>query len=309
LSAPEPWPRGVAAPPTETISPTRHAKRVIGDAAGSGLELSPSATGRAVEKTNLAARTGRWSAAHWKTAFLGWFVLCLAVFIAGMALDVRVLSSTDTDSGESQRADRILERDFPARAAESVLVQSRTQTLSNPRFRAAIEDVVHTLSALSRVRNVRSPLGAHAGGQISKDGRSALVQFQLRGDPATAVDRVQPILDAVAAAQARNRAFTVAEFGSASANHTVNKTLRKDLQKAEFLSLVVTLVILLVAFGALVAAGASALAWLRRVSRHARPQRARQPPPGFGTGDASGDPADRLGPQRGLLALLHPAGA
>ena len=30
------------------------------------------------EKTNFAARAGRWSAAHWKTAFLGWFVLCVA---------------------------------------------------------------------------------------------------------------------------------------------------------------------------------------------------------------------------------------
>jgi uncharacterized membrane protein YdfJ with MMPL/SSD domain len=208
-----------------------------------------------IEKSNFAARAGRWSAAHWKTAFLGWFVLCVAVFIAGMASNVTSLSSADTDSGQAQKADKILERDFTSRAAESVLVQSKTQTIANPGFRAAVADVVHTLSGLSSVQNVRSPLGARGHSQISKDGRSALVQFQLRGDQDKAVDRVQPIIDAVAAAQARHPAYTVAEFGSASANHTVNKTLRKDLQRAEFSSLAVTLVILLLAFGALVAAG------------------------------------------------------
>jgi uncharacterized membrane protein YdfJ with MMPL/SSD domain len=205
--------------------------------------------------TNFAGRAGRWSAAHWKTAFLGWFVLCVAVFIAGMASNVKILSSTNTNSGQSQTAEKILARDFPSRAAESVLIQSNTQTVSDPRFHAAIADVVRSLSGLSRVQNVRSPLGARGHGRISKDGRSALVQFQLSGDQDKAVDKVQPIIDAVAAAQARHPAYTVAEFGSASANHTVNKTLRKDLQRAEFSSLAVTLVILLLAFGALVAAG------------------------------------------------------
>ena len=143
-------------------------------------------------KTNFAARAGRWSAAHWKTAFLGWFVLCVAVFVAGMASNVTILKSTDTDSGQTQKADKILERDFPSRAAESVLVQSKAQTVSNPRFRAAVADVVHTLLGLSRVQNVRSPLGARGHGQVSKDGRSALVQFRsaaIRIRPSTRCSR------------------------------------------------------------------------------------------------------------------------
>jgi RND superfamily putative drug exporter len=47
----------------------------------------------------------------------------------------------------------------------------------------------------------------------------------------------------------------VAEFGFASSTHELNKTLSKDFQRAEYSSLPVTLVILIVAFGALVAAG------------------------------------------------------
>ena len=55
--------------------------------------------------------------------------------------------------------------------------------------------------------------------------------------------------------RAGTTAFTVAEFGFASANHELNDTLNKDFQRAEYSSLPVTLIILLIAFGALVAAG------------------------------------------------------
>ena len=118
-----------------------------------------------------------------------------------------------------------------------------------------MNDVDRTVSALPNVQDVRSPLAPGNGGQISADRRSALVQFEIAGDQDKADDKVQPILDAVAKAQDRHGDFTVAEFGFASANHELNDTLNKDFQRAEYSSLPVTLIILLVAFGALVAAG------------------------------------------------------
>ena len=66
---------------------------------------------------------------------------------------------------------------------------------------------------------------------------------------------MQPVLDAVDRVQRRHAGFTVAEFGFASANHELSDTLNKDFQRAEYSSVPVTLVILLIAFGALVAAG------------------------------------------------------
>ncbi|HVU78776.1 MAG TPA: MMPL family transporter, partial [Gaiellaceae bacterium] len=92
-------------------------------------------------------------------------------------------------------------------------------------------------------------------GQVSSDRHSALVQFEIRGDQEKADKKVQPILDAVDRAQSRHTDFTVEEFGFASATHELNTTLDKDFKRAEYSSLPVTLVILLVAFGALVAAG------------------------------------------------------
>ena len=205
---------------------------------------------------NVAARAGRWSAGHWKTALSGWIAFCVVAVALGSVAGTKMLKDADTAAGETKTAETMLrDAGFPNRAGESVLVESKSATLSDPQFRAVVEDVDRTVSSLPNVQNVRSPLAPGNGGQISSDRHSVLVQFEIAGDQEKADDKVQPILDAVAKAQDRHNAFTVSEFGFASANHELNDTLNKDFQKAEYSSLPVTLIILLVAFGALVAAG------------------------------------------------------
>src|SRR5581483_6514728 len=162
----------------------------------------------------------------------------------------------DTAAGGTKKAEQLLDKaGFPSQAAESVLVQSKTATVADPAFRVVVNDVARAVSALPQVERVRSPLTAGHGGQVSADRRSALVQFEIAGDQDKADDKVEPILAAVDRVQERHPGFTVAEFGFASANHELSDTLNKDFQRAEYSSLPVTLVILLVAFGALVAAG------------------------------------------------------
>jgi uncharacterized membrane protein YdfJ with MMPL/SSD domain len=205
---------------------------------------------------NIAARAGRWSADNWKKAVGAWLVFCvLAVALGGVA-GTKVLKEADTSAGGTRKAEQILKRSgFEDRAGESVLVQSKGRTISDPAFRAAVSDVTKSVARLPEVQRVRSPLAAGNEGQISKDRHSALVQFEIRGEQDSADDRVQPILNAVENAQQRNASFTVAEFGMASASHELNKTLDNDFQRAEYSSLPVTLAILIVAFGALMAAG------------------------------------------------------
>jgi RND superfamily putative drug exporter len=205
---------------------------------------------------NIAARAGRWSADNWKKAVGAWLVFCvLAVALGGVA-GTKVLKEADTSAGGTRTAEQMLKRaGFEDRAGESVLVQSKGQTISDPAFRAAVSDVAKSVDRLPEVQRVRSPLAPGNDGQISKDQHSALVQFEIRGDSDTADDRVAPVLTAVEKAQERHASFTVAEFGMASASHELNKTLNKDFQRAEYSSLPVTLAILIVAFGALMAAG------------------------------------------------------
>jgi RND superfamily putative drug exporter len=197
---------------------------------------------------------GRWSADHWKTATFGWLAFVVLAFGLGGMVGTRNIDNA-AGPGESGRMDRILEAGFKQPASEQVLIQSRSARVGMEAFDAAIVDVVTRVSAIADVRNVRSPLDSGNSGLISKDGHSALVQFDIRGEKDEAVDKIAPVLAAVAAAQRAHPDLTIGEFGDASAENGVVEAYGKDLGKAGALSLPITLIVLVLTFGSLVAAG------------------------------------------------------
>src|SRR5262245_20383431 len=215
---------------------------------------------------NLAARAGRWSAAHWKTATFGWIAFVVLAVVLGGVIGTKQLNQNATGPGESGRMAKILDDGFKQPAAETVLVQSRSLTTKDPAFRTAIADVTRRVSAVPVTTNVRSPLAAGSGGQISADGHSAIVRFDIRGDPEKAADKIDPVLTAVDDAKAANPELTIGEFGAASAEKDIMSRVGDDLSRAGLLSIPVTIVILLVAFGALVAAGIPLLLALSAVA-------------------------------------------
>ena len=91
---------------------------------------------------NLAARMGRWSAAHWKMATFGWLAFVLVAFAVGGAVGMNTIDPNEPGPGESGRMDRILDAGFEQPAGESVLVQSDSLRASDPAFKAAVADVV-----------------------------------------------------------------------------------------------------------------------------------------------------------------------
>jgi len=198
---------------------------------------------------------GRWSAGNWKTATFGWLGLVVVAFGLGNMAGVNNPNPNTSGPGQSGRMDRILHADFKRPAGENVLIQSRKASAGTPAFDAAVKDVVARLSRQSDVRNVRSPLVPAHADQISKDRHSALVEFDIRGEIDKAPDKIGPVVDAVGAAQAAHPGFFVGEMGDASAQKAVADTYGSDLAKAGTLSLPITLIILVIAFGALVAAG------------------------------------------------------
>jgi RND superfamily putative drug exporter len=206
--------------------------------------------------TNLAGRAGRWSAGHWKTATFGWLAFALAAMVLGSAWGAVELKDSSTANGESARAEKILEGSgFKTPASESVLVQSKTSTVDDPAFNATVASLVQTLSGQKDVTNIISPIEHPKSGQVSADRHSALIQFDVKGDANDAQDKIKPILAAVDQVQAGNPSVIVEEFGQASAAFVSNDRFEKDLSRAERSSLPLTIIILMVAFGALVAAG------------------------------------------------------
>jgi uncharacterized membrane protein YdfJ with MMPL/SSD domain len=219
----------------------------------------PSPTGNGARPpgrpTNLAGRMGRWSARHRKIAIFGWLGFVVIAFMSGQLVGVTKIDNNTSGVGESGRAARILDAGFKQPAGETVLIQSPTLSASDPAFRAVVAEVVGKVSKFAIVTNVSSPFDAGSAGQIAPNGRAALVDFDIRGDPADAATKVEPVVAAVADVQEANPQFFVGEFGDASTDKQIEGAFLDDLAKAGMLSLPVTLVILVVVFGSLVAAG------------------------------------------------------
>ena len=200
------------------------------------------------DRTNIAARAGRWSAAHRKTAIFGWLAFVLVAFAVGGALGTKTIDQYHGGTGESGKADELLGEKFHQPATERVLVQSRNAGAQGAEFRAGVRDVSARMSAHESVTKVRKTA-------LSDDGRSALVEFQVKGDSDQAQKRIDSILATTSAAQRAHPSLRIEQMGDASAEKAFEESLADDFSKAERLSLPITLVILVVAFGALAAAG------------------------------------------------------
>src|SRR5450432_773514 len=124
---------------------------------------------------NIAARAGRWSAAHWKTATLGWLVLVAATVLLGSAVGTRELTDAEQSTGDTARAEQILaDAGIRQPAGESVLVQSRGATVDVSDLRRTVRAVTASLARRPEVTRLRDPVS-------SKDGRSTLVEFAMKG--------------------------------------------------------------------------------------------------------------------------------
>jgi len=205
---------------------------------------------------NLTSRAARWSTQHRRAVVLGWLAFVIIAFAAGAAAGMVTLTQVETENGQSRVADEIQARQFPReRAGEQILIESAGRPLSETDFPAAVTELVAGLSRTPAVAAISSPLDPHNRGQLSRDGRAALVGFQIAGNPDTAQDRVAPALAVTAAAQRHHPDLFIGELGLASTNKAVFALINHDFQRAEVTSVPVTLLILVLAFGALVAAG------------------------------------------------------
>ena len=205
--------------------------------------------------SNLAGRIGGWSAQHRKTAIFGWLGFVVVAFALGIVSGTTKIDQDTSGVGESGQADRILDAGFKEPAAESVLVQSTSLPVTAPAFQAAIEDVVARVSSFAVVQNVRSPLDPENTGQIAENGRAAIVEFEIRGDSDDATAKIGPVLAAIDDAQMAHSQLYIGSFGDASTGKEIDGAFMDDLKKAGILSIPVTLIILVLVFGALVAAG------------------------------------------------------
>ncbi|MFD5078678.1 MMPL family transporter [Streptomyces sp. NPDC058371] len=202
----------------------------------------------------IAARAGSWSARHRWAAVGIWVLFVVLAMGLGSAAGRVDVKDSDQLKGETHTAAKIIEdAGIEEPASESVLIQAKDAgaKATDAGFRSAVSAVVEAVDATGEVTDVTSPYDTKT---ISKDGRSALVQFDMRGDSDTAGDRVEPVLKAVEGVQKDHAELRIEEIGGASMMKTFADAFGDDFKKAELSAVPVALGILLIAFGALVAA-------------------------------------------------------
>jgi uncharacterized membrane protein YdfJ with MMPL/SSD domain len=207
--------------------------------------------------TNIAARMGRWSASHWKTATFGWLAFVIAAVMLGNSFGTTYLEDSDTNVGEAKKADKLLESGFPAvkdEQGEIVLIKSDKLKADDPAFVAVIKDVTKTVDAFPEVAKIQSPLHAAHQDQVSDDGHGVMVTFQPKGTFEEASLYIDKIDAAVDKAQQRHPEFYVDELGSVSTTKATDAAFKGMLAKAGLISIPLTLAILLLVFGSLTAA-------------------------------------------------------
>ncbi|SCL21231.1 putative drug exporter of the RND superfamily [Micromonospora rhizosphaerae] len=208
----------------------------------------------------VTVRLARWSAEHPWRAIALWVVFVAVCFVGGNAAGLNEATYADQAVGESGRAGLIVETGkFDDPAMENILITPRGGTLDPAAAKAAADEAAARLRGVDGVASVGQPVPARGGSAL-------LVPITMSGDPETASDRVQPLRDATAGVQDDHPQLRIEQVGGPSIGRALDDTLGKDFKRAELLSLPVTLAILIIAFGALIAAGVPVLLALSSVA-------------------------------------------
>jgi uncharacterized membrane protein YdfJ with MMPL/SSD domain len=206
---------------------------------------------------NIAARMGRWSANHWKTAVFGWLAFVVASVVIGGQVGTKYLEDNDLAVGEAATATKMIEAGFPQaddEQGEIVLIQSKTLTADDPAFKAVIEDVAKTVEGFPEARKIDTPLDVGHADLVSDDRHSAMVQYQPVGTYDEAVLYIDKLEAAVDKTAAQHPGFEVNQLGSVTTTKATDAAFNNMLKTAGMVAIPLTLVILLFVFGSAVAA-------------------------------------------------------
>ena len=198
-------------------------------------------------------RLGRYTATHLRTVLIGWLVVALGLgFFAPRVEKALSGAGWEASGSQSVQARQLVERNFAGLGSYGLMsvVYSPTQTVTGPAFRSVVARVEQTLRSNSAVRTVVAPT---PGLSISPDGHTAIVQAGAARDPnrmVAAADSLKGTLHKLSAGGVQ-----VNLSGAAGMWSDFNAANRSAMLKSEVISWPVTLGIMLLAFGSLVAAG------------------------------------------------------
>ena len=202
-------------------------------------------------------RAARWSASHPWRAIGAWFAFVAVAVALAAVIPTKQTTDADYRLGESGRADAMSSAGhFADDQVESVLITARDGGAPSPTEVAQVGSRLRAdLTGVPGVTQVTEP-------QWNAGRSAALIDVHLKSTVDDA-SQVQARTAAIARAHADLR---VREAGDVSVNTAINDRVAEDLHSAEGISLPITVLLMLLAFGALIAAGVPVLLALTSVA-------------------------------------------
>jgi RND superfamily putative drug exporter len=180
--------------------------------------------------------------------------IVVAVGLVGTLLGGNLTSNGHvTNNPESLRGYDLLDQRFPQKNDydEIVVVRSETLTTGQPGFRAEVERLASALARTGGTRSVRTYATTGDNSLVSDDGHATMLLLALT-DPGD--DHIEDVIRVVRQLDGRN-GFATAITGDFTGDYDLGKLSERDLQNGELrLGLPAALIVLVVVFGALVAA-------------------------------------------------------
>ena len=200
-------------------------------------------------KLSPTARIATWSARHrWWVIAASAIVVLLAMF-AISTVETKFLDDDAPAVGESGKGlDLINERfDLDEEPAEQLVFSNLSLDVDDPVFRSTVEGLIRDLRAIPGVTSVSSFYDTGDSNMVSEDRHVLLAQVEVRGN-------IDGVLDTVGAAAEEASGFEIAIAGFQSLEKQSEEIVEEDFGRILVISLGLGLIILLLAFRAVVAA-------------------------------------------------------
>ena len=207
----------------------------------------------AAASSGAIGRLGRWTASHFRAVALGWAVIALGLGVLAPKVE-HALSGAgwEATGSESLKVRETVDREFGGLSSSAlmVVVHSKDTSADDPAFKAAVADARRLLAADARVTEVLPP---RPGQSISRDGHTAIIQAGAGAGSNEMVRAADDLKEPLR--RLGGDGVQVSLTGASGMWSDFNDANRSAMLKSEVISWPVTMGILLLAFGSLVAAG------------------------------------------------------
>jgi uncharacterized membrane protein YdfJ with MMPL/SSD domain len=216
-------------------------------------------------------RVATWSARHRWPVMALWFVATIGLFAVSLALGgTRTQGAVSQNTKATYEAARAYDL-FGAGAVAAppgqsvyVVISSATLAATDPAYASAVTSIAGRLQSVTATvggatvpvfATIANPVGATAqGGLVSADGSTVRIVGRVDGEGITITDKLAPIPALVAELRAANPGLEIHALSNTLANREISELVNRDLDGSLRLTIPITFAILLIAFGALVAA-------------------------------------------------------